>query len=86
MGVSNLEGTPWHVERMHREEGDERRHKKRCKHYSQKDNFCTHNILRCKGSAHCDSYVQMSDSAFKKMQTIKTVSKKVSGDDDVYWY
>ena len=33
MHVNRLTGSPWHKERVHRSEGDERRYKGRCKYY-----------------------------------------------------
>ena len=55
-GLSRLTGTPWHVERMVREEGDSRRHRSRCKFYRKHDSYCSQLVGRCMGSAHCDYY------------------------------
>lgn len=58
MSPKRLQGTPWHTERMHRAEGDERRHQSRCKHYIKKKNqkYCRFRIGNCIGSAHCPDY------------------------------
>lgn len=48
MSVERLTGTPWHKERVHREEGDDRRYKGRCKYYqyNNRDNGRTaHHLL-----------------------------------------
>lgn len=58
--VKNMVGTPWHVERMTRQEGDARRHKGNCKYYSKEKGYCSYRLERCPGSAHCDYYVECS--------------------------
>ena len=86
MGIERMKGTPWHSERMHREEGDERRYKGRCKHYIYDGNRC---MLRtyCMGSAHCSEYEAISEAEFKKRQNdLKKKKNKMSSDDDIYWY
>lgn len=79
MGVRNLSGTPWHTEKVHRADGDDRRYKGRCIYYAEK-NSCKIRCGRCIGSAHCSEYKAMSDEEFKKK------SKKNTEDDDCYWY
>lgn len=49
-----MTGTPWHVERIHRKEGDARRSKKRCQYYDNGD--CVSYAQPCYGSAHCARY------------------------------
>ena len=56
MGINKLEGTPWHIEKFHRKEDDDRRHKSRCKYYTKEE--CTKLGHRCYGSAHCLYYVE----------------------------
>lgn len=57
MGVSRgLTGTPWHIEKMTREEGDPRRHRARCRFFRKKDSYCTLHKRKCSGSAHCSRY------------------------------
>lgn len=55
-GVHQMAGTPWHVERFARKEGDDRRHRARCVFYIKKDNYCRKRYGVCKGSAHCSFY------------------------------
>lgn len=57
MGISrNLTGTPWHIEKMVREEGDPRRHRSRCRFFRKADAYCTSQRRKCPGSAHCSRY------------------------------
>ena len=53
-------GTVWHTERMHREEGDSRRDKRRCRHY--RDGHCSRRATKCGGSAHCEYYEEISEN------------------------
>ena len=54
-----ISGTPWHVERFTRAEGDERRHRSRCKYYHKEDSYCSKEIGRCRGAAHCKFYQEV---------------------------
>lgn len=54
--VSELTGTPWHVEKLTRNEGDERRHKSRCIYYRKKDSYCKYQYIECMGSRYCQYY------------------------------
>lgn len=56
-----LTGTPWHVERMTRQEGDPRRHKSRCIYYAPKSKTCDYKNGACIGSAHCMEYNEIID-------------------------
>ena len=56
--VKNMVGSPWHVEKMTRQEGDARRHKSNCKYYCKNKNYCAYRFEQCPGSAHCDYYVE----------------------------
>lgn len=52
-----LSGTPWHVEKMTRQEGDEKRHRFRCANYEgKKTGHCKVFNEKCRGSAHCSEY------------------------------
>ncbi|MDD5792459.1 MAG: hypothetical protein PUD22_07745 [Erysipelotrichaceae bacterium] len=62
MNKSNyLTGTPWHVERMTRQEGGPRRHKSRCVYYASKSKTCDYRNGACIGSAHCMKYKEKID-------------------------
>ena len=56
MGLSELTGTPWHVDKYHREEGDNVRHKSKCRYYYKGE--CRKLGFRCYGSAHCEHYIE----------------------------
>lgn len=60
--ISDLTGTPWHPERMHRAEGDARRYKTKCKHYEHYGEHCNFYNERCRGSAHCVYYEEYRKS------------------------
>ena len=82
MGANRLQGTPWHEERYHRQDGDERRYKGRCKYYIDATGRCKCKVCKCIGSAHCDDYEAMTDEEFKA----KHKSAKKTGEDDCFWY
>ena len=86
MGANRLQGIPWHEERFHRTEGDERRYKGRCKYYSDEDGKCSYRYDRCLGSGQCDYYEAMTDQEFKLKQARLRRSKKKNGEDDCAWY
>lgn len=90
MSISkSMTGSPWHDERMHRAEEDERRYKGRCEYYSMSDEFCSKKHGSCQGSAHCPYYVAISEEEFKARQKAEQKRKqknKVPKEDDVYWY
>ena len=86
MGVRNFQGTPWHEERFHRNEGDERRYKGRCKYYIDSNNHCKYRNEKCIGSAHCGDYNAMTDTEFRIKQSKRNHSSKKTGEDDCYWY
>ena len=88
MGVRHLQGTPWHVEKIGREEGDPRRDKRKCKYYRKGEyNTCEYNIDACKGSAHCGNYVErklddeLSDEISKSLVGSKDNNKPVTPDN-----
>lgn len=56
MGVSRMQGTPWHEEVLGRKEGDPRRHRSRCIYFERDMAQCSHYRGKCWGSAHCMHY------------------------------
>lgn len=60
MGVSQLQGTPWHIEYLKKDEADKdekRRHKNRCKYYKHFNKCKLTNIHdKCFGSNNCRDY------------------------------
>ena len=85
MGVRNLSGTPWHVEKMTRKDGEDRRDKRRCEFYAYNENFCRRRNGKCIGSAHCSDYAAISEEAFKQRQNQRK-KPKTQADNDVYWF
>ena len=69
MGLSSMQGTPWHIEIIRKSVDDERRNKKKCRYYLNGKCSC-YNFI-CPGSAHCDSY-----SIRKKTKKYKNGSHK----------
>ncbi len=73
--VSELTGTPWHVEKLTRNEGDERRHKSRCIYYRKKDSYCKYQYIECTGSRYC-RYYEAKETVEDNKHTDMPVSKK----------
>lgn len=73
--VSELTGTPWHVEKLTRNEGDERRHKSRCIYYRKKDSYCKYQYIECIGSRYCQ-YYKAKEIEEVSWDTNATVKKK----------
>ena len=67
MGVRNLQGTPWHLEQVHRKEGDDRRHKSRCMFYMPITKQCKDN-WKCNGSRYYRDYEPLSEEDFRQRQ------------------
>ena len=84
MGVSRTTGSVWHAERVHREEGDERRYKGRCEYYIYENKRCSKRNERCMGSAHCMNYKAISEEEFKKRQ--RGNSTKNKKEEECYWF
>ena len=80
--VSELTGTPWHVEKLTRNEGDERRHKSRCIYYRKKDAYCKYQYIECAGSRYCKYYKakeiednnKNSDAPIKKTEVPRKIT------------
>ena len=82
-GINRLTSTPWHIERYTREEGDSRRHRSRCIYFTREKNYCSREIGRCRGSAHCLYYseTEKHDSATLQESTIGGPSRTNDIDD-----
>ena len=52
----NLSGFVWHTDYLKMKEGDEPRHKSRCKYFIKEGNHCSIKNERCIGSSHCKEY------------------------------
>ena len=86
MGVKNLTGAPWHPEKDHRAEDDDRRYKGRCVFYSYDKDTCKKYCGRCRGSAHCTHYKAISEEEFKlRKKESRKSNRQSSKEDDYYW-
>lgn len=83
MNLSRLAGTPWHAERVHRGEGDSKRHKSRCEYYKSMTNECEKRNGKCIGSAHCVEYKELSRYALANRKRAKAAK---DSDDGPFWY
>lgn len=63
--LSELTGTPWHIDRWHLADGDTRRHCHRCVFFRSHDKYCSRIGRKCFGSAHCEYYSEESVSTPK---------------------
>ena len=54
--LDRMQGTPWHIGALSRQEGDPRRHRAYCANYDKDQKYCMIKNMRCMGSAHCDEY------------------------------
>lgn len=81
MGIEDLTSTPWHIERMHRQDGDKRRHRSNCKYYNKGNRRCEYRVSNCIGSAHCSYYEDISatdDKIEKHDKTIRVQKNKAA--------
>ena len=78
--LNKMAGTPWHIEKMHRKEGDGKRHRSRCIYYDCMEPSCKKRMLKCKGSAHCDFYTEkiVQLPAENCLVTIKNMTAKAN--------
>lgn len=81
--ISQLEGSPWHQEKLPRK--DDRRHKHNCMYFSESKCLMSKSAcygMRCGGSTHCSSYKEVSEDDRVKRATEK---QSVVG-DEIYWF
>ncbi len=86
MGVNQLAGTPWHLEKVQREDGDERRYKTYCEYYEMKGKRCRKYNEPCRGSAHCQYYVRTSEEEHQRRLKQLKPKKNAGEDEDVFFY
>lgn len=78
--MNKIQGTPWHVGRYTRSEGDERRHRSNCVYFRKKDKVCSQYLVECYGSAHCEHYKSKNEV---KNENILEAVTKVRNDEAV---
>lgn len=75
--LERLVGSPWHVEKMTREEGDDRRHRSRCVHYRGKpEGHCDFYCGKCRGAAHCEKYAEKHFENYEVAQMANNSAKQ----------
>ena len=70
--LNKMSGTPWHIEKMHKKDGDGRRHRSRCIYYEHTDQSCNRRMFKCKGSAHCEFYKENNNPSSQSIVFIKS--------------
>lgn len=60
MGISKMQGTPWHIEKI----SHEKREKMRCKEYDPFDRYCLYRGKNCVGTYYCMYYKQISSKEY----------------------
>lgn len=74
MALGQLTGTPWHVGKFTRAEGDDKRHRSRCQFFE--NGLCLKLERRCHGSARCDSYQVRSADFKQELPSFRSVLEK----------
>lgn len=74
--ANQLVGTSWHVETLHKDEFDDRRHKSRCEWYDK--NHCHYRSSKCIGLAHCLQYVESENNGDNRIGKVTTRAKQGS--------
>ncbi len=70
--VKEMQGIPAHLEFLHKDENEARRHKTRCVHY--KDGYCKYYKRKCCGSRFCEMYKESKIM----VEPIKTNAEKLT--------
>ena len=72
--LGQMQGSPWHVEKLSRKPGSKRRHRNRCINYNRSKEYCSVQIGRCIGAAHCRYYKE--DGLPKNVTRVLTIDSK----------
>lgn len=79
MGISKMQGSPWHIEKIHHEKRD----LLRCKYYDPFEKYCSYRCKKCVGTYYCMYYCPLKNKEYseklaeiKKKKTIKASSNK----------
>ena len=76
MGIKSvMTGSPWHVEKMVRQEGDSRRHRSRCIHNDKKNSHCSKVVGKCIGAAHCSYYEECQTQGEEATKVVNDENK-----------
>lgn len=79
MGLSQLTGTSWHIETLHKKEGVNSRHKNKCRFYNK--GYCSKRLQNCYGSSFCSSYLEkkVSEEFSKNIERKMKKNKNIIG-------
>ena len=89
---ARINGTPWHVGKWTRKEGDDRRHRSRCYYYVTEKRYCTQVCGECYGAAHCKWYKEIwyKNGPYDELQKFKHPSElpkiAIRKDESGRWY
>lgn len=78
MGISKMQGSPWHIEKIHHEKRD----LLRCKYYDPFEKYCLYRCKKCVGTYYCMYYCPLKNKEYSeklaeiKKKKIKTSSNK----------
>ena len=79
MGISKMQGSPWHIEKIHHEKRD----LLRCKYYDPFEKYCSYRCKKCVGTYYCMYYCPLKNKEYseklaeiKKKKKIKASSNK----------
>lgn len=79
MGISKMQGSPWHIEKIHHEKRD----LLRCKYYDPFEKYCLYRCKKCVGTYYCMYYYPLKNKEYaeklaeiKKKKKIKASAKK----------
>lgn len=69
--VSKLQGTPTHLETLHKKENDPRRDKRTCRYFNKEKGSCFAGYGKCIGSSHCSYYKRWTKEEFDAIKQLK---------------
>ena len=75
MGISKMQGSPWHIEKIHHEKRD----LLRCKYYDPFEKYCSYRCKKCVGTYYCIYYCPLQNKEYtEKLAEIKKKKIKAS--------
>lgn len=73
--LNQMSGTPWHINKYMRGEGDERRHRSRCIYYNKHEKHCSKYYSTCYGASHCP-YYEVEEKEQYEVKKVQSKSKE----------
>ena len=79
--VNLLQGEACHLEFLHMEEGESKRHRARCIYFNKKNEYCSAFCGKCRGSSHCDKYSErlVTEKSHESKRILDSELKAFSG-------